>query len=65
MHPFPRQIQMASDSAKGAIARLIADDDLRARMAASGLASASTERWRGAGNIAANDSWKPGRMLAS
>jgi hypothetical protein len=34
-------------------------------MSASRLAMASTQRWRGAGNIAAKDSWKPGRMLAS
>ena len=25
---------------------------------------ASTQRWRGAGNMAENDSWKPGRTLA-
>ena len=35
-----------------------------ARTSASACAIASTQRWRGAGNMAEKDSWKPGRMLA-
>ena len=34
-------------------------------MTDSGVASASTQRCRGAGNIAENDSWKPGRTEAA
>ena len=32
-------------------------------MSSSGVHIASTQRCRGAGNIAAKDSWKPGWML--
>ena len=33
-------------------------------ISSSGVLIASTQRCRGAGNIAENDSWKPGSMLA-
>ena len=36
-----------------------------ARMSASGTANASTQRCRGAGNIALKASWTPGRVAAS
>jgi hypothetical protein len=36
----------------------------RADVVPRALTIASTQRWRGAGNMAAKDSWKPGRMLA-